>query len=316
MCCELTLSKCTLNPTFLIFVGSEREVVTPSAFDYNELMKSDYKVASIKNLIIDMDGVLWRGQTPMPGLPEFFASLHRLYLNFVLATNNAASTPEQYVEKLDRFGVAVEPAQILTSAEATGSYLSKQYPPGTAVFIIGEDGLRQAMTSRGFRPVTVDEVLSGATAALVVVGFTRQVTYPDFAAGSLLVHKGANFVGTNPDVTFPSEWGPLPGAGALQALITAATGVKATTIGKPGPAIFREAMARLGGTAADTAVVGDRLNTDIAGGQAAGLVTILLLSGISKRADVSTNGVQPDYIFEDITELREYLENERLEIGD
>jgi 4-nitrophenyl phosphatase len=284
-----------------------------SAFDYNELMKSDNKLASIKNLIIDMDGVLWRGQTPMPGLPAFFASLRRLGFNFVLATNNAASTPAQYVEKLASFDVQVDPSQILTSAEATGSYLSKKYPPGTAVFIIGEEGLHQAMTSRGFRPVTVDEVLAGATAALVVVGFTRNVTYPDFAAGSLLIHKGANFVGTNPDVTIPSEWGPLPGAGALQALITAATGVKATTIGKPGPAIFREAMARLGSTAADTAVVGDRLNTDIAGGKAAGLVTILLLSGISQRADLSANGVQPDYVFDDIRALAAYLERE---IGD
>lgn len=265
-------------------------------------------IEHIKNLIIDMDGVLWHGQTPMPGLPEFFATLRRLGFNFVLATNNAANTPAQYVEKLGHFGVPVVPAQILTSAEATGSYLSKKYAPGTAVFIIGQEGLHQAMTSRGFHPITVDDVMGGATAAFVVVGFTRYVTYSDFAAGSLLVHKGADFIGTNPDVTFPSEWGPLPGAGSLQALITAATGVKATTIGKPGPAIFTEAMERLGGTTTDTAVVGDRLNTDIAGGKAAGLHTILLLSGISRRADISANGIQPDYVFEDITELREYLE--------
>lgn len=246
----------------------------------------------------------------MPGLPDFFATLRRLELNFVLATNNAASTRTQYVEKLERFGVPVDPAQILTSAEATGSYLSKKYPPGAPVFIIGDEGLQQAMRNHGFRSITVDDVLSGATAALVVVGFTRHVTYPELAAGSLLVHKGADFIGTNPDVTFPSEWGPLPGAGALQALITAATGVKPITIGKPGPAIFTEAMARLGGTPADTAMVGDRLNTDIAGGQAAGLYTILLLSGISKRADIERSGIQPDLVLENIQELTAYLERE------
>jgi 4-nitrophenyl phosphatase len=121
------------------------------------------------------------------------------------------------------------------------------------------------------------------------------------------VQKGAKFVGTNPDVTFPHELGELPGAGATLAFIQAATGVAPIVIGKPGPIMFDEAIQRLGSTTADTAVVGDRLNTDIAGGKAAGLTTILLLSGISTAAEAA-NGTQPDYIFADITELAKHLE--------
>jgi 4-nitrophenyl phosphatase len=261
----------------------------------------------IKNLIIDMDGVLWRGETPMPGLAEFFATLQTTGIKFVLATNNAAKTAVQYTEKLARFGIQLDEAQILTSAEATASYLSEQYTPGTAVYVVGDVGLRSAMKRRGFNILTIEQVLGGETAAIVTVGFSRQVSYDELAAGSLLVHKGARFVGTNPDVSFPSEYGPLPGAGSFLALIKAATGVEPMVIGKPGPAIFQDAMKRLGGTPDNTAMVGDRLETDIAGGKAAGIQTILVLTGISTRDDVAANGLKPDYIFADITELAAHL---------
>jgi 4-nitrophenyl phosphatase len=121
---------------------------------------------------------------------------------------------------------------------------------------------------------------------LVVAGFNRHVTYPDLAMGALLVHKGATFIGTNPDPSIPTELGPLPGAGSLLAVIETATGVKPIIIGKPQPTVFMEAVRRLGGTLANTAMVGDRLSTDIAGGQGAGLHTILVLSGVASREQV------------------------------
>lgn len=257
----------------------------------------------IRNLIIDMDGVLWHGNTPLPGFNDFFDTLHALDLNFVLATNNAARTPDQYQQKLAKLDVTVEKTQIITSAEATGQYIAKQHPAGTAVYVVGDDGLREAMTSRGFRLVTPEQAADGETAAVVTVGFTRHITYPQLAMGSLLVHKGADFIGSNPDVSYPSEYGPLPGAGALIALIQAATGVEPTIIGKPGPIIFREAMERLGGAPDNTAMIGDRLNTDIAGAKAADLYGILLLSGISTREDLANSPVQPDLVLDDLVAL-------------
>ena len=262
----------------------------------------------IKNLILDMDGVLWHGEKPLHGLADFFATLQQCGIQFVLATNNASKTPAMYVEKLARFGVTVAQDQVFTSAEATGSYVEQAYVAGTAVFVVGAVGLQEAMRRRDFRLLSVAEVMAGETAEFVVAGFNPNVTYPELAAGSLLVHKGARFIGTNPDLTFPSEYGPLPGAGSLLALIQAATGVQPTVIGKPGPLIFQMAMQKLGGTPQNTAMVGDRLETDIAGGKAAGIQTILVLSGISQQKDLS-HGIphQPDYIFEGINAIANAL---------
>lgn len=265
---------------------------------------------AIKNLILDMDGVLWRGETPMPGLVEFFAALRRKRINFVLATNNATKTAVMYTEKLARFGVQISPEQILTSAETTAVYLSERYEGGTAVYVIGEQGLHDALTAKGFHIITPEQAQNGTTTPLVVVGFNRHVTYGDLAMGALLVTKGAAFIGTNPDPSIPSELGPLPGAGSLLAVIETATGVTPTIVGKPQPIIFQEAVKRLGGTPADTAMVGDRLTTDIVGGQTAGLITILLLSGVTNRGLVQNSPIRPDYIFNDITDLASYLDDQ------
>lgn len=264
----------------------------------------------IKNLILDMDGVLWRGETPLPGLIDFFATLRHLHIGFALATNNATKTAVQYVEKLARFGVDMPAAQIVTSAEATAAYLHEEYETGTAVYVVGETGLHNAITAQGFHILTPLQIKEGLVPTLVVVGFTRHATYNELAMGALAVHKGARFIGTNPDPSFPSELGPLPGAGALIAVVQTATGVTPTLIGKPGPIMFQQAMRQLGGTPENTAMVGDRLTTDIAGGQAAGLTTIMVLSGISTRAEAENGRIRPDYICADITELAKKLETE------
>ncbi|MCB8947509.1 MAG: HAD-IIA family hydrolase [Ardenticatenaceae bacterium] len=264
----------------------------------------------IKNLILDMDGVLWRGDVPMPGLAEFFETLQKKDIGVVMATNNASKTPQQYVAKLAKFGVTVSEEQIFTSAEATGDYLQRTYDPGVKAFVVGDVGLVTAVQSRGFQLLSVEEVMGGETAVFVVAGFNPNAVYAQMAAGALLIHKGADFVGTNPDLTFPSEYGPLPGAGSFLAFLQAGTGVEPTVIGKPGPLIFQMAMAKLGGTPQNTAMVGDRLETDIAGGKAAGIQTILVLSGISQRDDVAkANGLQPDFIFEDIREIATQIAN-------
>lgn len=247
----------------------------------------------------------------MPGLAGFFNTLRQKEINFVLATNNASKTPAQYVTKLAGFGVSIKPEQVLTSAIATADYLAEQYPtPRPVVYIIGGDGIHQAMAEAGFPILSVADVVEhGRRADIVVAGLWADAAYRDFAAGAVCINQGARFIGTNPDVTFPSEWGPLPGAGSFLALLTAATGVQPTVIGKPGEIMFQEALHRLGSTPENTAMVGDRLGTDIAGGKAAGLYTILVLSGISTREELAhSDGVQPDYVFADISELEKRLE--------
>ncbi len=173
--------------------------------------------------------------------------------------------------------------------------------------VIGEKGLHDALTAQKFRIISKEEVAKGAAAPLVVAGIHRQVTYQDFAMGTLLINKGAAFIGTNPDPSYPSELGQMPGAGAILAVLETATGIQPTIIGKPQPIIFQEAVRRLGGTTGNTAMVGDRLTTDIAGGQGAGLHTILVLSGVTSREKVQSSAIKPDFIFEDITDLANHL---------
>lgn len=259
----------------------------------------------IENFILDMDGVLWQGDRVMPGFVDLFAALRATNRNFVLATNNAAKTPAQYVQRFANFGVEIEESQVLTSSEVTGRYLAERYDGGTAVYVLGGDGLHHALSRRGFTILTTEDVmLAGKRAQLVVVGFWREAGYKDFAAATVCLQNGAAFYGTNPDVSFPSEWGILPGAGAFLALLEAANGVTPTVVGKPGVIMFEDAVRQLGGSKENTAMVGDRLNTDIAGGKAAGLHTILVLSGISTREDLAhANGSKPDFVFADIAEL-------------
>lgn len=257
----------------------------------------------INRLILDMDGVLWQGETAMPGLAEFFATLRELNIGFMLATNNATKTAVQYTAKLARFGVDVPPNCILTSAEATAGYVRERYEPGTAVYVVGDEGLQQAITGQGFHLLTPEQVLAGETAPVVVAGLMRTATYQHLAMGARLIRNGAIFIGTNGDLTYPTEQGPLPGAGAILAFLTASTGRQPITVGKPGPILFQEAVKRLGGDMAGTWMVGDRLETDILGAKNVGLGTILVLSGISNQADITTSGIQPDLIFADIASL-------------
>ena len=261
-------------------------------------------ITNLEKLILDMDGVLWRGETAIDGLVPFFDTLDNLGLDYVLATNNATKVATQYTEKLGRFGVEVPPEKILTSAEATASYLREEYPAGISAYVVGEEGLQRAMRAQGFDLLETDGFV-GATARteLVVVGFTRHVCYPQLASAAHLILNGARFVGTNADPSFPSEVGPLPGAGALLKFIETCTGVQPLVIGKPGKAIFEEAMRRLDGKPENTAMVGDRLETDIKGAQGAGLYTILLLSGVTGQEKAESHEIQPDLICQSIEEL-------------
>jgi 4-nitrophenyl phosphatase len=263
---------------------------------------------SINALILDMDGVLWRGDTPMPGFQEFFGFLDEAQLGYVLATNNATKTAEMYEEKINGFGVQIPAKYILNSAEATARYLRHNYPDSRLAYVVGEEGLLNALRDQKFSIINSDGFIGdSAEADVVVVGFSRYVTYPQLASAAYLINGGAQFIGTNPDVTIPTEFGPLPGAGSLLAYIKTATGRDPIVIGKPNLPLFEEALKALNSTPETTAMVGDRLATDIAGGQSAGLKTILLLSGITKREDLIDSPVQPDCVLEDLSALKDFL---------
>jgi 4-nitrophenyl phosphatase len=253
-------------------------------------------LAEITHLIVDMDGVLYRGDNPLPGLHDFFAFLRNRPLPFILATNNSTRTPAEYVEKLARMGVRVSAEEVLNSGLATARVLAREYPRGARVHVFGSPALRKVMADEGF--VVADEDVE-----LVVASLDWDATYEKLKRATLLIRGGAHFVATNLDPTYPSEEGLYPGTGALVAALEAATDVKPQVIGKPEPTMFQLAMAQMGASPGTTATIGDRLDTDILGGQRAGLTTICVLTGSSSREEAEAFG--PDYIFDDIPHLLE-----------
>ena len=262
-------------------------------------------------LILDMDGVLWRGNTAVPNLPDFFNKLEKHGRGFMLATNNSSKTPAQYVARLAQFGVTAVEKQVMTSALATAAYLGHEYEAAnTAVYLIGQDGIRQALQEQGFNVLARFDL--DTPADLVVVGLDRDVVYADFEAATVHIRRGATFIGTNGDKTFPSELGQVPGNGSLLALIEAATDQKPIVVGKPEPIMFRECLRRLGASATtdNTIMVGDRLETDVLGGQNAGLRSALVLTGVTRREDLAHSDIQPDFVFDDIHALAAWLSAE------
>ena len=253
----------------------------------------------IKHLVIDMDGVLYRGAEPMPRLPEFIRFLRDRGIGFVMATNNSGSTPEQYAAKLAKMGAEVSPEEIMTSGTATATWLAGRYAPGTRVHVFGEDSLRAAMAEAGFALVDED-------AEVVAASIDWGVTYDKIKRAAVLIRRGAAFVATNLDPTRPTEEGLVPGTGALIAAIEVGAGVKPVAIGKPEPTMFEMAMAQMGGLPESTATLGDRIDTDMEGGKRAGLRTILVLSGSTDREEAEA--YSPDFIFDDIAALLEHWE--------
>jgi HAD superfamily hydrolase (TIGR01457 family) len=254
------------------------------------------QLTKIRAVVSDMDGVLWRGDRAMPGLTEFFSFMREHNVRFVLATNNATRTAAQYAEKLAEFGVRVSEAEILPSCDVISDYLKTITPPGTRVFVVGEAALADSIRARGF-------VVNDTEAEIVVAGLDRQATFAKLTQATRLIRRGARFIGTNPDRTWPGENEIMPGAGAILAFLEAATEVKPLIVSKPEPIMFQQAMARMGSQTETTVMIGDRLETDILGGQRAGLKTILVLSGVSAEADIEQMSIHPDWIFRDIGEL-------------
>lgn len=259
---------------------------------------------SIKALILDMDGVIWKADAPIGDLPRIFDQIHMRGLKFVFATNNSTQTPEQYTARLRGFGLQVDNCQVLTSSLGAASALATKFRPGAKVFMIGEAGLRLALEQRGFEILPLENV---AEAQAVVMGMDREISFHKIAEATLLVGKGIPFYATNSDRTFPTPRGEIPGAGAWLSVITTASGVQPVIAGKPFPYLMELAMETLGTGNAETLVVGDRIETDIAAGQAVGCPTALVLSGVSTRARAESWQPAIDFIANDLSALVQSL---------
>jgi len=251
---------------------------------------------TVRGLILDMDGVLWRDKTAIGDLPQVFAEIQRRGWKVTLATNNATLSAAQYVQKLAGFGVSLEQEQIVNSSQATAHYLRQRYPQGGTVFVVGESGMTAELAAQGF-------VLSEERPVAVVVGLDRTITYEKLKTASLLVRAGTPFIATNPDKTYPTPEGLAPGAGTFVAAIQAASDQEPVIIGKPAPEMYLQALERMSLTPRETLVVGDRLETDIAGAQRVGCPTALVLSGVSTRQEAADWNPPPDCIAADLSSL-------------
>jgi NagD protein len=247
--------------------------------------------------LTDMDGVLVHESSPLPGAADLIRQWTDRGTPFLVLTNNSIFTPRDLAARLRASGLDVPEQAIWTSALATADFCASQIPGGSA-FVIGESGLTNALHEVGF-------TMTESNPDYVVVGETRNYSFEAITKAIRLINDGARFIATNPDATGPSADGVLPATGAIAALITKATGKDPYVVGKPNPMMFRSAMNRIGAHSENTAMIGDRMDTDIVAGIEAGLHTVLVLTGISDQAEIERYPFRPDEILQGVWELVE-----------
>ena len=265
------------------------------------------KFDQISGVIFDMDGVLYRGHQPLNGASELIQFLDEAHIPFAMATNNSSQTPQSYMTKLSGMNIhGIQPEQVVTSGTVSVDFLRDHFEEGSAVYVIGGDGLMEMIEEAGFQIAEQD-------VDAVVVGIDRQLTYDKLHLATTLILEGATFIGTNPDVTFPTPEGVAPGAGSILALLETATDVKASVMGKPAQAMFQSALQKIGTRPQETLMIGDRLATDIFGGKQANLQTALMLTGVTHRDQVSESEYIPNAIYENLCELlKDWRESHRV----
>jgi NagD protein len=254
----------------------------------------------IRSWLMDMDGVLVSEQHAIPGAKEFLARLRELGLPFLVLTNNSIYTPRDLAARLSRTGLEVPERSIWTSALATAQFLDDQRPGGTA-FVIGESGLTTALHDRGY-------TLSESDPDYVVLGETRTYSFERITQAIRLIASGSRFIATNPDNVGASPEGLLPATGSVAALISRATGVDPYYVGKPNPLMMRSALNAIEAHSETTAMIGDRMDTDVVSGLEAGLETILVLTGVTTPGEAERYSYRPSRIVESVADLIDGLE--------
>lgn len=257
-------------------------------------------INQIKALLLDADGVVWKGDNPIGDLKDIFQKIKQRDIEYCFVTNNSTKSIDTYLERFKDFQIPITKDQIFTSGKTTADILLERYPKGGNVFIVGMDGLKQTMREAGF-------IHSDRRPLAVIVGLDKKVTYNKIRAATLLIRKGIPFIGTNGDKTFPSPEGLVPGAGSILAALIASTDRSPELIGKPHPHLFTQALSYLNKRPEEVLVVGDRLETDIAGGQAAGCKTAVVLSGVSTREMCEAWEPPPDMIADQLSQIVDML---------
>ncbi len=258
---------------------------------------ADHALRGLRGLVIDMDGVFYRGNEPTPGLVEFFDFLEQEGIRYLLLTNNSTTLPSGYVQKLAAMGVTAPAASILTSGLVAKTYLQAHYPAGTRIYGVCMDALQDLLLD-GSGYVWDDQ-----TPQVVISSGDFAVTYDKLRRACLAIRAGADWIATNTDKTLPTEEGLIPGAGALVAALATATDRQPIALGKPEVPMMEQALALLGLGAGETAMVGDRLDTDILGGINAGMRTIMVLTGVSTRQEAEDGPITPDIVLADLPAL-------------
>ncbi len=249
----------------------------------------------VESWLTDMDGVLVHEGHPVPGAPEFVGRLRASGKPFLILTNNSIYTQRDLQARLARIGIEVTEDNIWTSALATAQFVADQRPGGTA-YVIGEAGLTTALHDVGY-------VLTDHAPDYVVLGETRTYSFEAITQAIRHINNGARFIATNPDPTGPSNEGALPACGSVAALISKATGIDPYFIGKPNPMMMRSALNAVGAHSETSAMIGDRMDTDVLCGLEAGLETILVLTGISNRDEVARYPYRPSRIVDSVADL-------------
>ncbi|PZG43200.1 TIGR01457 family HAD-type hydrolase [Spongiactinospora gelatinilytica] len=243
----------------------------------------------------DMDGVLVKEGQPVPGAAEFIGRLRDSGRRFLVLTNNSIYTPRDLAVRLRAAGLDVPEESIYTSALATARFLADQRPDGSA-YVIGESGLTTALHRVGY-------VLTDIDPDYVVLGETRNYSFEQITKAIRLIESGARFIATNPDPIGPSAEGSMPACGAVAAMITRATDVQPYFVGKPNPMMMRSAINAIDGHSESTAMIGDRMDTDVVSGMEAGLFTILVLTGVTPRQQIDRFPFRPSLVVDSVADL-------------
>lgn len=261
-------------------------------------------IAAYQGLICDLDGVVYRGATAVPGAIETLNRLSAEGVGLVFATNNASRPPQEVGTQLIELGLGHDGWSVVTSAQAAAAFLAGQLDPGSPVFAVGGPGVWEALTDVGLTPLRSTD-LEHTTPAAIVQGLGTDVTWRDLTEVGHLARNGVTWVATNLDLTIPTPRGPAPGNGTLVSVVLHTTTVNPHLVGKPRSALFERARDSLGTAAPDTLVCGDRLDTDIAGANAAGLDSLLVLSGASSLRDLAfaAPALRPNFVAPDLIGL-------------
>lgn len=264
------------------------------------------KINKYAAVLLDGDGVLWKSDHPFPGIKSFFDFLERQGVRWALLTNNNTRTAQDYIEKLQNFGILADKDSVFTSSTVTAQYLLNKYGPGATLHAVGMDGLITTLEEAGFNVSHGEQQpLPGVVA--VVAGMDRAINHEKIKIAMRLILGGADFVATNTDGSFPTPEGINPGTGMVIGALQFTSGIHPYIVGKPFPAIFTTALKTLGASPSQALMVGDRLETDILGANQLGIQTAAVLTGVTSREEIASKDIKPDLVYEDISTLHQAL---------